>query len=64
MNFEEKIARIEEIVSILDRGEENLDEQIKLYEEGMKLTSESKEYLNKAEQKIIDISNKYTESEE
>lgn len=59
MNFEEKIARIEEIVSILDKGEITIDEQIKIYEEGMKLTSESKEYLDKAEQKIIDISKNY-----
>lgn len=58
-NFEEKLNRIEEIVDILDKGKESLDELIKIYDEGMKLSSECREYLDTAEQKIIDISKKY-----
>jgi exodeoxyribonuclease VII small subunit len=58
-NFEEKLNRIEEIVDILDKGKEPLDELIKIYDEGMKLSAECREYLDTAEQKIIDISKKY-----
>ncbi|MEI6089853.1 MAG: exodeoxyribonuclease VII small subunit [bacterium] len=58
-NFEEKLNRIEEIVDILDKGKEPLDQLIQIYDEGMKLSSECREYLDSAEQKIIDISKKY-----
>jgi len=57
--FEEKLNRIEEIVDILDKGKEPLDQLIKIYDEGMKLSSECREYLDSAEQQIIDISKKY-----
>jgi len=59
IDFENKINRIEEIMEILDSGELPLEELMKLYEDGMKLTSECKEYLSAAELKIIDISKKY-----
>lgn len=64
LKFEEKLKRIEEIVEVLDSGETDLEEMLKLYEEGMKLASESREFLDKAEQKIIDISKKYDADEE
>lgn len=32
--FEESMARLEEIVSILERGESTLDESLALFEEG------------------------------
>jgi exodeoxyribonuclease VII small subunit len=57
--FEEKLNRIEEIVDILDKGKEPLDQLIKIYDEGMQLSSECREYLDSAEQQIIDISKKY-----
>jgi exodeoxyribonuclease VII small subunit len=59
IDFENKIKRIEEIMEILDSGELPLEELMKLYEDGMKLTSECKEFLSGAELKIIDISKKY-----
>lgn len=64
MKFEEKLKRIEEIVEVLDSGDSELEEMLKLYEEGMKLASESRAFLDKAEQKIIDISKKYDPEEE
>jgi exodeoxyribonuclease VII small subunit len=58
-DFEAKLNRVEEIVEILDKGKEPLDELIKVYDEGMKLSSECRVYLDSAEQQIIDISKKY-----
>lgn len=58
IKLEDKIKRIEEIVNLLDRGELSLDEMLVLYEEAMKLSTECREYLEKAEQKITEINNK------
>jgi exodeoxyribonuclease VII small subunit len=54
--FEEKLRRLEIIVELLDKGEEPLDELIKLYEEGMQLATNCREFLEKAELKVIEIS--------
>ena len=43
--FESQMARLEEIVRLLERGEAPLNESMKLFEEGTKL-------LDKAEQKV------------
>jgi len=56
MTFEEKLSRIEEIVSILNSGNEDLEKQIQIYEEGLKLINECREFLQNAEKKVIDIS--------
>ena len=37
--FEESMTRLEEIVSILERGESTLDESLALFEEGTKLAA-------------------------
>lgn len=63
MKFEDKLKRIEEIVDILDSGEESIENMLKLYEEGMQLASESRKFLDNVEQKIIDISKKIEISE-
>ena len=63
-DFEIKIKRIEEIIDVLDDGEIPLEEMLKIYEEGMKITSECKDFLNKAELKIIDISKTYSRDDE
>ncbi len=55
-SFEEQMNRLEEIVDILDEGNASLEEMLKIYEEGMTLASVMREFLEKAEQKIIDIS--------
>jgi exodeoxyribonuclease VII small subunit len=63
-SFEEKMMRIQEIVEILDAGEKPLEEMITFYEEGMKLSQECRNFLEKAENKIIDITNNYSNSSE
>lgn len=60
LTFESKIKRIEEIINILDEGELQLEDLLKHYEEGIKLTSECKSFLNNAELKIIEISKNYS----
>ncbi len=52
LNFEKSIERIKEIVSLLEDGTGSLDEAVKLYEEGAKLTASCYKMLEEAEQKI------------
>lgn len=58
-DFETKIKRIEDIIELLDTGDLPIEEMLKIYEEGMKLTAESKDFLTNAETKIINISKSY-----
>lgn len=51
-NFENNIKRLEEIIGLLEKGEVPLDECLSLFEEGVKLSKDSIEMLNNAEQKI------------
>ena len=53
--FEESMARLEEIVSILGRGESTLDESLALFEEGTKLAAACSKQLDQAEQKILKL---------
>ena len=55
VSFEQKISKIEEIVELLDSGDESMDNLLKRFEEGLKLVKECREFLDKAEMKIIDI---------
>ncbi|MBR5273147.1 MAG: exodeoxyribonuclease VII small subunit [Clostridia bacterium] len=55
-NYEQAMARIEKIVNILEESELTIDESMKLYEEGVKLTAFCNKYLDTAEQKIIKLS--------
>lgn len=57
LSFEEQMQRLEEIVEILDDGDAALDEMLALYEEGMQRSQYCREYLEKAEQKVILIQN-------
>ena len=58
IKFEEKFNKLNEIVEILDRAEEPLEELIMYYEEGIKLSNELKDFLEKAELKINEITEK------
>lgn len=51
--FEESIARIEEIVRLLERGDAPLDESLTLFEEGTKLIKSCGKMLDAAEQKVV-----------
>jgi exodeoxyribonuclease VII small subunit len=55
LTYEEAIKRLEEIVELLEKNEVSLDESMKLFEEGTKLTAFCTEKLKSAEQKITVI---------
>lgn len=52
MDFEKSLHRLEEIVEKMEGEEVSLDETLELFEEGMNLLVELKNYLQKAETKI------------
>jgi exodeoxyribonuclease VII small subunit len=51
-NFEDKLARLEEITNSLENSEIGLEDSIKLFEEGVKLSKECLTVLEKAELKV------------
>lgn len=53
--FEEQLARLEEIVSRLERGDAQLAESLTLFEEGTKLISSLSRMLDTAEQKVVTL---------
>ena len=52
LNFEDSMARLEEIVALLERGEAPLDQAMSLFEEGAKLLRECTAKLDTAEQQV------------
>ena len=52
MTFESAMARLEEIVNMLESGRATLDDSLGLYEEGIALVRLCSDRLDKAEQKI------------
>ncbi len=56
LKFEDAMARLQEIVSKLENGEESLEDSMKLFEEGAKLSALCYDALDKAEQKITELS--------
>ena len=58
VNFEDIMKQLEIIANELEKGNLNLDESVKKFEEGIKLSKKCNEILEKAEKKIsILISN-------
>ena len=55
MTYEKAIERLEEIVSLLEKNEVSLDESMKLFEEGTKLSRFCAEKLKNAQQKITEL---------
>ena len=55
MIFEQKMARIEEIVAKLERGDAQLGDSLRLFEEGTKLIAACREELDKAEQQVVKL---------
>lgn len=51
-NFEEAIEQLEELVGALEEGDLSLEESLKAFEDGIKLTRECQAALEKAEQRI------------
>ena len=55
MTFEESISRLEEIVSLLERGDAPLADSLALFEEGTKLIAACSKQLDQAEQKVVKL---------
>jgi exodeoxyribonuclease VII small subunit len=51
-NFEESLSHLESLVEALEAGELSLEESLKAFEEGIKLTRECQQALQAAEQKV------------
>ena len=58
MNFEKKLTDLEKIVESMEEGELSLDQSLKKFEQGVKLSRECQEALQKAElqvQKLLSV---------
>ena len=51
-NFEASLAALEKIVRELERGDLPLEESLKLFEQGVKLSRECQERLSQAERRV------------
>lgn len=54
-SFEDNLLEVDEIIEKLENGELTLTESIKEYENAMKLLKKSSDLLNKAEGKILKV---------
>ena len=52
LNFEASMKRLNEIVGSLENGDSTLEESLKLYEEGVRLSQVCMKRLTEAQQKI------------
>ena len=57
-SFEQALGRLEEIVNTLERGDRPLEEALSLFEEGTKLMKQCGALLDKAEQKVLKLTEK------
>lgn len=55
VSFEESMNRLDEIVKALEAGDVPLEESIKLFEEGTKLTAKCGTLLDEAELKVTKL---------
>jgi exodeoxyribonuclease VII small subunit len=55
-NFENALARLEEIVASLEAGDADLEQALKLFEEGISLVRTCDKQLKEAEQKLEKLS--------
>ena len=53
--FEAAMERLDEIVALLESGETTLDESIRLFEEGTKLSARCGKLLDEAELKVTKL---------
>lgn len=52
INFEEAMKKLEQITAELEKGDLSLDESVKKFEEGIKLSKECNKILEDSEKKI------------
>ena len=64
LNFENAIRSLEQIVQELEKGDLNLDESVKKFEQGMDLSKKCTKMLNEAEKKITILINDGDETKE
>lgn len=60
--FEKAMARLEQIVAALEGGRCSLDDSLKLFEEGTRLTAYCTKLLKEAEQKIVKLTAEETDN--
>jgi len=53
--FEQQIQRLEEIVTVLEKGDAQLADSLKLFEEGTKLIAACSRELDQAEQQVVKL---------
>jgi len=56
-NFETSMEQLEKIVQELEKGDLNLEDSIKKFEEGMKISKECNSFLENAEKRITVLIN-------
>ncbi len=59
--FEQSMDRLNDIVELLEKNEQPLDETIKLFEEGLSLVNECDKQLKTFENKIEELAKKKVE---
>ena len=62
-NFEEALQELERLVSSMEEGELSLEDSMKAFEKGIKLTRECQTALQKAEQKVQILLNESGETQ-
>lgn len=55
LKFEEQMKKLQNIVEKLESNEVDLDESLKLYEEGLKVSQSLKKQLNEFAEKIAQL---------
>lgn len=62
-DFETNLKELEQIVERLEKGDTTLDESIKFFEKGMKISVNCRKVLDSAKQKINDLTRAEKEEE-
>lgn len=52
IDFETSLAQLEQLVTAMESGEMSLEESLKSFEQGVKLTRDCQQALQEAEQKV------------
>ena len=61
-NFEESMKDLEFIVEKLEKGEQNLEKSLQLFEEGVEISKKLNDQLKNAEKKVSELMNISKES--
>ena len=64
IDFEKSLNELESVVSQLESGDISLDESVKLFEKGIKLSDDCRKTLENARHKIITLTEAEKEADE